>query len=226
MLQIKLNKAMINVVNLKRYLRFIYAFTVTFLSGFFSSYSAQQGNGNAHQPIIMVEDGAKIYSEDIGFNNQIDAGILLVEGKEISHNKKNSLQKVLVSKSSVELKNDEKIIKIQPTTIEILKGREEQKILAKEIKKHKSREKAFDKKLFNVFPSSEEFATVSHINQDYVAPNYSQNDCSKIFVLQDQYLVKSALDFLHAQKYTYYNSKSLDFCFSQVFSVRPPPVLG
>lgn len=196
---------------------------VIFLLVFSNILHAQEGNGTNLPPVIVLKEGAKIYSQDLYFNKQIDAGKLIVEGENIVFTKNKESQKILISSNSSGQKNGDNKMNHQNKNIELLKSKEDQKILAKEIKKYKTLEKFFDKKKFNTFPSSEEFAAASHVNKYSVAPNYSQNDFSKVTVQQNQNFVKSALDFLHSKKYTYYNSKSLDFCFSQVFSVRPPP---
>ncbi|MCX8533819.1 hypothetical protein [Chryseobacterium luquanense] len=209
--------------NFNRNLCFFRSFILGVLF-FFSDYlCAQEGFGNNQQTIIVVKGGAEIFSADENFNHQIINNNAVKKNIKVDF-KKNGSEKLILLASEKEENQQDDTFKNQLAKVEKKKQKEALKEIKSKIRDYESRKENFDNKNLRVFPSSEKFIISSRINQDYVIPNYSQRDFSEINTDQNQYIVKSALDFLHSQKYTYYNNKSLDFCFSQVFSVRPPPV--
>lgn len=195
-----------------------------FLFFFSNIVNAQEGFGN-HSAVFVVKGGAEIYSTDKDFNHQVRRDKIILQNGNVTLKKLSGNEDLLV----VSLKKPE--IESKDFKSQIAKANKKKQLaILKEIKNkitdYESRKKSFNLKNIKIFPSSEEFIASSHINRDYVAPSQNQHDLSKIHFVQNQYVIKSALDFLHQQKYTFYNNKSLDFCFSQVFSVRPPPVLA
>lgn len=189
-----------------------------------STLDAQEGMGTNQSPVFVVKGGAEIYSTDKDFNNQVNSQKIILQDANITL-KKPTTGEVLLIASSKKIERESKDFKSK-----IAKGNKKKELeVLKEIKNkiadYESRKEFFNLKNIKVFPSSEEFIASSRINIDYVVPNQNQHDLSKINSVQNQYVIKSALDFIHQQKYIFYNNKSLDFCFSQVFSVRPPPIL-
>lgn len=193
-----------------------------FLFFFSNIVNAQEGFGNNHAAVFVVKGGAEIYSTDKDFNHQVRRDKIILQNGNVTLKKLSGNEDLLVV-SSKKPEIESKDFKSQITKA----NKKKQLAILKEIKNkitdYESRKKSFNLKNIKVFPSSEEFIASSRINRDYVAPSQNQHDLSKIHSVQNQYVIKSALDFLHQQKYTFYNNKSLDFCFSQVFSVRPPP---
>ncbi|REC44030.1 hypothetical protein [Chryseobacterium sp. 5_R23647] len=204
---------------------------ITFIFSFFSSFVyAQEGIGKeVSPPTIVLKQGATIFSTDASFNQQINSDRITVKNADVSNVGIQSDAKVLTAKpeKDKEVQTPKKDFKSEFKKAEENKNKETLKKVEKEISEHNDKAK---KNSFNAkslwFPTSEQFTVSEHINRDYVAPSHHNHHFSKILASQNQYVVKSALDFLHKQKYIYYNSKSLDYCFTHVFSVRPPPVLG
>lgn len=202
---------------------------ITFLFSFFCSFaSAQEGIGaNSSQATIILKQGATIFSKDDSFNKQINSEKITVKNAEISTVGMLEDGTVLTAKSNKtqEVQTPKKDFKSELKKAEENKKKEALKKVKKEIADYndEAKKNSFNTKRL-LFPTSEEFISSTHINRDYVAPSYQNHHFSKILVSLNQYVIKSALDFLHKQKYIYYNSRSLDFCFTHVFSVRPPPV--
>lgn len=173
---------------------------------------------------IVLKSGAKIFSTDENFNKQVLNEKNILKNSDLSY-QENGDKESLLNVTSKPLKEEKKDLKNQLKTVEEKKERETLKKLKKEIDQHKERSKSFLQKKLNSIPSSEEFIASTHINQEYVAPSYRNHDFSNICFTENTVYLQTALDFLHSQKYTYYNNKSINHCFSEVFSVRPPPVL-
>ena len=195
-----------------------------FLLFFNNIVNAQEGIGTSQSPVFVVKGGAEIYSTDKDFNHQINSQKIILQDANITLKKPTTGEALLIA-SSKKIERESKDFKSQVAKENKRKELEILKQIKNKITDYESRKESFNLKNITVFPSSEEFIASSHINKDYVAPSQNQHDFSKINSVQNQYVIKSALDFLHQQKYTFYNNKSLDFCFSQVFSVRPPPGL-
>ncbi|WP_267267152.1 hypothetical protein [Chryseobacterium formosus] len=189
-----------------------------------SSY-AQEGFGNSSVPTISLKGGAAIYSADQNFNKQIENQNLRIVNAEIIIKKNADDQEILIAGTVKKNISSPEMLHQKLASQEKTFQDENTKAIKKKIAEYESRKKESNVENIKVFPSSEKFIISSHINRDYVAPSQNQHDLSKINFVQNQYVIKSALDFLHQQKYTFYNNKSLDFCFSQVFYVRPPPFL-
>jgi len=200
-------------------------FHIIFLSLFFScssySYAQKLQNPNkVEQVTVVLKDGAKIFSTDEAFNNQISSNTVILKNAEILQQNSNSTTVLQATSKEKVIKKDPK--KGLEAAVE-KKQKEEVKKVEKEINQHEERKKTFNSNNYKGFPTSERIIASSHINQDYVAPSYSDS-FSKMYAVENIYIAFVALDFLHSQKITHYNSKSLDFCFSDVFCVRPPPL--
>lgn len=202
---------------------------ITFIFSFFFNFvSAQEGIGKEiPQATIVLKQGATIFSKDDSFNKQINSEKITVKNAEISTAGMQEDGTVLTAKSNKtqDVQTPKKDFKSELKKAEENKKKEALKKVEKEIAEHndEAKKNSFNaKKLW--FPASQQFTASEHINKDYIAPSYHNHHFSKILVSLNQYVIKSALDFLHHQKYIYYNSRSLDYCFTHVFSVRPPPV--
>lgn len=210
-------------LNQKSDLRFfrIPLFLLFFLSTSYSFAQKFEDPAKIGQATVVLKDGAKIFSTDEAFNKQISSNAVVLQNADLVPQNDNST-KVLEAQSSKPeiLKKDFK--KEVEASVE-KKQKEEIKKVEKEIKKHEKRKGAFRKFDFHDFPSSSQFLSSNSPSKNYIAPSHNDNDFSKIYVLQKDYSTKRALDFLHSAKYTHCNNSSLDYCFSLVYSVRPPP---
>lgn len=195
---------------------------ILFCSGF--AYSQQNENEvQDASATIALKSGARIFSADKSFNQQIHAGNIVLKNSEVSYQKnlkKQDYLQVAAKQSKVEKKKRE----IQFVTAANQIQKESIKKAKNEIEKYEKRKKSFEKIDFQNFPSPNQFFSSNTVLKNYVVPSQNSHDSFKSYVLSDAYILKRALDFLHSQQYTCYNSKSLDFCFSEVFSVRPPPM--
>lgn len=168
-----------------------------------------------------MSDGVAIYSSDDSFNNQISQNKIILKNADVSFAVfKNS--KILVVSTSANHRNLAK----QAKDFGGKKRKKVQKDIQITIDEYKTRSKIFIKNDFNHLPSPTQFISRHSSTKDYIIPNDNGSGFSKINVNNKDYSVKIALNYLHTQRITYYNSKSLDYCFSVVFSVRPPPVLA
>lgn len=173
---------------------------------------------------IVLKDGANLYSADDNFNKQILSNKIILKNSDVSYQEnggKEHLLKLITKQSQKEEKN----LKNQLKIVKDKSQKEALKQVKKEIEKFEKRVQVFVKHDFNGAPSPDQFFSSSSIAKNYVIPSQSTHGFSKFYISADAYVITQALDFLHSQKYTYYNNKYLDFCFSEVFSVRPPPVL-
>jgi hydroxymethylpyrimidine pyrophosphatase-like HAD family hydrolase len=190
---------------------------------FNSLLNAQVGIGNSAQSAIVLKNGAAIYSTDAKFNQQINSDKISLQNAEVFYESENGDEVILVAASEKSIESEKKDLKTQVKIAENNKKKEELKKLEKQVSDYESQKEKFESEKIKTFPSSEEFISSTHVNTDYVVPSYHQHKLSKIYSTENQYIITLALDFLHPKKYTYYNNKPLDFCFSEVFSVRPPP---
>lgn len=217
----------VNEVNLNLSLH-RFCIYITFIFSFFCSnaYAQVEIETNTPQATIILKQGATIFSTDASFNQQINSDKITVKNADVSKPETQSNVQILTGRLN-KTQETETLKKTFKNDVKIAvenKNKETLKKIKKEIADYKKRINPFKSENLR-FPTSEEFTSATHINRDYVAPSYSHHHFSKIHASQNQYVIKCALDFLHKQEYIYYNSKSLDYCFTRVFSVRPPPVL-
>lgn len=186
-------------------------------------YAQQDGSSQKiARPIIVLKGGAKLYSSDNNFNQQVLTEKVVLKNSNVSFHDNGSEDQFLKAVSKRDPNEQKRNLKEQ---LKIAQTKKENEALQKVKEKHEKKKEAFRKFDFNGFPSPNQFFSSNTISKNYVTPSQNNHNFPKLYVLSDAYIIKQALDFLHSQKYTYYNNKSLDFCFSQVFSVRPPPVL-
>lgn len=192
-----------------------------------NNFYSQQANSKIQimPAIIVLKGGAKVYSADESFNQQILSNKGVLTNSVVFYQEdtgKECLLSLIAKQSSKEEKKD---LKHQLKIAESKRQKEVLKLVKKEIVKFEKKIQVFVKHDFNGVPFSNHFFSSISISKNYVLPVQNNRDFFKFYISRDAYLVRHALDFLHSQKYTYYNNKSIDFCFSKVFSVRPPPVL-
>ena len=172
---------------------------------------------------IVLKDGANLYSADDNFNKQILTNKIILKNSDVSYQENGGKEQLLKLIAKQSQKEEKKDLRNQLKIAENKRQKETLQQVKKEIEKFEKRVQVFVKIDFNGAPSPDQFFSSTSISKNYVTPSQSTHDFSKFYISADAYGITQALDFLHSQKYTYYNNKSLDFCFSEVFSVRPPP---
>ena len=188
-----------------------------------NSYAQKSEIHKVEQATIVLKDGAKIYSTDEAFNKQVNNNIVVLKNADLTPQSKKSTK--ILEASSAKEEVIEKDFKQEVKNAAEEKRKKELRKVKKEVEKHEKRKEAFLNFDFEDFPSPSQFLSSNSSSKNYIAPSHNGNDFSKIYTIQKDYSVKRALDYLHAAKYILYNNKSLDFCYSQVYSVRPPPML-
>lgn len=221
------NNTVAKNLNFVKGLNYFQALLLILLFSLTNSVYAQEANPQQQitPTTIVLKDGANLYSADDNFNKQILSNKIILKNSDVSYQEnggKEHLLKLIAKQSQKEEKKD---LKNQLKIAENKRQKETLQQVKKEIEKFEKRVQVFVKHDFNRAPSPDQFFSSSSITKNYVIPSQSTHDFSKFYISADAYVITQALDFLHSQKYTYYNNKSLDFCFSEVFSVRPPPVL-
>ncbi|RZJ50481.1 MAG: hypothetical protein EOO44_16310 [Flavobacterium sp.] len=200
-------------------------FRIVFLSllFFFSSYSYAQKSDNPNkieQVTVVLKDGAKLFSADEAFNSQVNSNLVILKNAEIIQQNNNSA--TILQATSKEKVSKKDLTKDLNAAVE-KKQKEEIEKVEKEINQYKERQKTFRTEDFKGFPSSDEFLASTNTNKDSTVPSYNRYEFSNLFINANSYVSKHSLSYLHTEKFTFYNNKSLDFCFSMVFSTRPPP---
>ncbi|MCI3938276.1 hypothetical protein MQX03_13820 [Chryseobacterium aahli] len=186
----------------------------------FQFLNAQESSQEEHTDtaFIFVDRNVVVFSKDESFNKKLryKEAALSEEGFEKSHSTaQNSSSKN--KQAAQDLTEEVRLTQEKKKQITL----EEVKL---EIQKFERKNKSSLNKEFYPPQSSDKFSGSKSNTKDYIAPKPSnQNVCKQVCFL-DFFLIKKALGFLHTQKFFYYNNKSFDDCFSNVFSVRPPPI--
>lgn len=190
---------------------------------FFNSLYAQDKKATDDKvEVVFVTQGAKVYSADQSFNNQIDQGKVIVEKGDVSFEQNDDSHRVLiVSTPNSKIPSFSRQVK----SSEEKKKKELLRKIKNKIDHYETQRKSFEKEDYHSFPSPFQFLSSHSTSQNCIAPSNTPHDFSKIYTDPKKYFLNRDLDNLHTPKYTFYNNKSLDFCFSDVFSIRPPPVL-
>lgn len=171
---------------------------------------------------ISVIGGAQIYSTDATFNKQILKKEIKISGSLVSYNRYD--QRLSVSNQKKKI-STAKNFASQVTELAKKKKEKLSERTKYELAQYENRKKEFDNKKINPFSPDHFFSSESSL-RNYAVPQIQNHENSKANFAQYFYAVKSALDHLHSHRYVLYNSRSIDFCFSKVFSVRPPPILA
>ena len=180
---------------------------------FFNVLHSQEGVGTA--PTISVNSDAKIYSADSDFTRQF----ISQENADyeiISSGKAH----VFKSKSNPSVK---KIAKRKPKA-SVQTDQAGQRRIKKDISDFEHQKKPFDFYNIHGAPFSRELPYSSNFNRSYIVPSTTSNEFSKACIYQYNYLIRLILERHYVWNYHYFNNRSLDFCFSEIFSVRPPPL--
>ncbi|MCY0978854.1 hypothetical protein PGH12_09745 [Chryseobacterium wangxinyae] len=173
---------------------------------------------------IVLEKGAQIYSSDEFFNNQIAEKKVILKNAAVTI-KANLKNEKILSASFPNHSNDQDLA-IQAKAAEEKKSKDEIKQIKKEIDQYETQSKSNGLEDYEGTPSPSQFFSSHSASKNYIAPSQNVQVFSKISAAPKNYCIKRALDYLHTQQFEFYNNKSLDFCFSEIFSVRPPPIFN
>ncbi|WES98214.1 hypothetical protein P2W68_01055 [Chryseobacterium arthrosphaerae] len=181
---------------------------------FFYSLYSQEGFGTS--TFISLKSNAEIYSSDSNFNQQLVAQGstnyrvinfgkgLLFKSKDLIVEKKYSKPKTQPSVQAIGLLSSGKLRKI--------------------VSDYEKQKELFNFRHIYSAPFSRELPYSSDSNRSYLLPSTTYKNFSKVFISQYKYLIGLVLEILYVEKYIYINNRSFNFCFSKVFSVRPPPL--
>lgn len=222
------NNTVVKNLNFIKGLNYFPALLLILLFSLSSNVYAQEANSQQQitPTTIVLKDGANLYSADDNFNKQILSNKIILKNSDVSYRENGGKEHFLKLISKQSQKEEKRDLKNQLKIAENKRQKESLQQVKKEIEKFEKRVQVFAKLDFNGAPSPDQFFSSNTIAKNYVSPSQHHHDFSKFYISADSYVITRALDFLHSQKHIYYNNKSLDFCFSEVFSVRPPPVLG
>jgi hypothetical protein len=200
---------------------FLRVFTFIFL--FFQvQFLYAQNEKSGSSAVISVSGGSAIFSADESFNQQIRQGRITVKNSSVSDKKSSGRNYlVIVHKRISKLNHADLASHIKDA--EVKRKADLIKKIQKQIASREAMKDQFGNHIKN-HPSSGGFSKTQNIVKHYVNERSSHDDQHKIAQEQYRNFVLRALDYLHAQKYYAYNSKSFDYCYSRVFSVRPPPI--
>lgn len=199
----------------------LFLILISFLCHSFFFAQDSTDHGKRLKASIFLAKGAYIYSAEENFNKQILNNSIRLKDADFSYNG-GKIGKILI-KSTANTTNKEEPFTDQ-LQIAIKKKEGEDLITIDErIQISETQKKLIHSQQFNQHPSSGQFLTIYQGVKDYIAPGCHYDELSKIANENPNLLITLALDHLHSQKYFQYNNKSLNFCFSLVFCVRPPP---
>lgn len=204
--------------NFRFLLRFFGLFIFLFQSQFLN---AQEPSNEKHTDtaFIFVDQNVVIFSKDESFNKKLR--YKEVVSSEGDFEKSHSIAQNSSSKNKQAAQYD------LTEEVRLTEEKEEKITLEKvkrEIEKFESKNKFSLNKEFYPPQSSDKFSGSKSNTNDYISPKPRNQDVCKKVCFSEPFLIKKALGFLHTQKFFYYNNKSFDDCFSNVFSVRPPPI--
>lgn len=188
---------------------------------FFLRISAQEGIERVPDSGIYLQGDVTIFSADESFNQQMawDRSIT-VEGASV-RSEYEGQPMIFTAQQGIEI-SSEKVSGQLASKPKKAQSREDLKKIKKAVADFESSKKNILLQDWRKNPSSESFIAGHHVNHEYIAPS----QVNGLYALVQQISsVNAVLSLLHSQKYLHYNSKSLGFCFSKAFSVRPPPVL-
>lgn len=200
-------------------LRFFATLIFLFQFSFFFAQDYTVDNSDT----LFVSSGVRIYSADKTFNKQIAQKKIIISDKStLIHDPTDKNILVITSKNEANKKGADFVNQIKLAKLE-----KQQKLL-KKVHKYlanfeKSQEKSIKYTLTDLNSTRYFFKNTSS-TKVYLHQRTNQYEIGKKHEV-DHYYLNLALEYLHTEKYFYYKNKPLDFCFSEVHSVRPPPVL-
>ncbi len=180
----------------------------------FCSLYSQEGFGTL--PTISIKSNALIYSSDSNFNKQFTSN------ESTDYEISNSGEGIVFKVKDKAAARDIAKIKSKATIQHI--DHTNSKKLRQTLSDFEKRKRLFDFCNINGSPFSHQTPYSSRSNRNYIVPSRTTKDFLKINIFQYHDMISLVLEFLYVWKYHYFNNKPIDLCFSEVFSVRPPPL--
>ena len=164
-----------------------------------------------------------MYSEDVGLNGQIAQKLVNINGSIVYYNSDDLAEKLVITDKRLKRETEKSFATDVRESVKKKKEKLSEKTRQELAQYEKRKENLANEKIGDPF-SCGHFFSSQITSKSYGVPRVENHNHSKLELSIYSYIVKSALDHLHSQYYTFYNNRSFDQCFSKVFSVRPPPV--
>ncbi|MCD1115978.1 hypothetical protein [Chryseobacterium turcicum] len=182
-----------------------------------TSFSAKENRKDTlNASFIYIEKNIEIFSSDVNFTKQLQNAKVITE------------QKLVICERLPKTNNISKHIQVGigiEDRTRAFQNDESAKQTEKRIKDfQKSKIKKSQWEIYSNH-TEDSFHEFSGFHKKYISSSEHQYFLDKFFAEKD-FAAKENLKFIHQHQYFLYSSKSLDFCFSTVFSVRPPPFLS
>lgn len=183
------------------------------------NYAQQKDSlSQIQSPAIVLKDGVRIYSKDNSFNQQILSNKIILKNSEISIKSNDKDELNLFAKYKEVEKQDFQADYIKEKTVK----KEQNKIKVK-IAESKQRKEINSKFSFDKFPSPFKLLSSDSFLNKCIVVTLRYNDYSEIYISEKDFSINLALNYLYNLKFTSYNSKSKNCCYTKDYSVRPPP---
>lgn len=194
-------------------LSILFLFQITF----FSAKENRKDTLNAS--FIYIEKNIEIFSNDVNFTKQLQNATIITRQKLViceSLPKTNNISQPIqvgigIKSKTIAFQNDESVKQTEVQTKKRIKDFQKSKIKRSQWEIYSNH-------------TEDSFHEFSGFHKKYISSSEHQYFLDKFFAEKD-FAAKENLKFIHQHQYFLYSSKSLDFCFSTVFSVRPPPFL-
>lgn len=197
-------------------LSILFLFQITF-------FSAQEHRKDTlNTSFIYLEKNVEIFSSDENFTKQLQ-NAHIITGQKIVICEGLPKFNFILTDAQVEIGTESKNDAPAFQNNEVVKQAKLQ--TEKKIKDFENRKKVITERKIYSNDSEDSFHAFSGCSKKYFSSSEHHYFLDKFFTEKD-FAAKENLKFIHQQKYFLYNSNSLNFCFSNVFSVRPPPFLS
>lgn len=202
----------------KKKIRLLIALLCTFFLYAQKKTTAENGSIS---PSITIAAGAKVYSEDVCFNDQIVSEKVILKNSDYSYkiNKRGASYLRLTAKKHTQRKRPvNKSIRMSTF----------RKVRLKKTDKKLFKSRKTDTKLrisnFYDLPNDEKILHSDYLSAKFLFPVQQSSYRCKQCDYDYQIRTGKPLNYLHRRKYISSTQRSRDFCFSTVYSVRPPPL--
>ena len=182
---------------------------------------AQNGNeSDSVKSRIVLRDGAEIYSEDEIFNDQILSDKIVLENASILSVNKSESSSLIIVQSIASSKIADKTIKSENKELQATSQQ-----LPEIHKRIPNKTVLSENYSFENGSSPNNYTANRCIGRDCISLNSFEFKALKISTSESSSEIRKALNDLHSSSYVFYNSVTLNDCFSTVHSVRPPPTV-
>lgn len=172
---------------------------------------------------ITVNTGTTIISSDPSFNKQINDSKIATNGIINSYEDDRKSQVIII------LKNPEKFKRKPVQSFALSTKKDEKKLSAKVVKTLEKKIVEYKKLVSNNIADNVRnyngngLFSADNSSSSFALPSSNHHhDWPKLFILNNDSL-RLVLSYFSRFQYSFYNNRSLDYCYSKVFSVRPPP---